>query len=521
MKVDRVLIVDDREESLYLLRALLQGHGYEVASAANGAEALDAARKDLPDLIIADILMPVMDGFALCREWKKDEALKSIPFVFYTATYTDERDREFALSLGAERFIVKPEEPDALVAIVRETIQHVAGPSAAQTKPAAASSTESPTQALQEDEHVYLQHYNAALVRKLEAKMQQLEGANRELERDVVARQMVEDALRQSEGQLRTLIDTLPDLVWLKDPEGVYLSCNRRFERFFGAAEKDIVGKTDYDFIDKDLADAFRQHDKAALAAKGPTANEEAIVFAEDGHREILETIKMPVQASDGRLIGVLGVSRDITKRRVAEEEVRHTAKQLRRTVEGAVLAMSRVVETRDPYTAGHERRVAELATAIAADLGMEGEELTALRLGALIHDIGKIGVPAEILAKPGRLSEVEFSLIKQHPAAGFDILGAIDFGRPVAEMVRQHHERLDGSGYPRGLKGKDILPEARILAVADVVEAMSSHRPYRAELGMEAALAEVREHAGITFDVDVVEVCVRLVEEQGFQFTP
>ncbi|MCX6374286.1 MAG: HD domain-containing protein [Actinobacteria bacterium] len=149
------------------------------------------------------------------------------------------------------------------------------------------------------------------------------------------------------------------------------------------------------------------------------------------------------------------------------------------------------------------------------------GEALDALRLAALIHDVGKIAVPGEILSKPGRLSEVEFDLIKQHPAAGFDILAAIDFGLPVAEMVLQHHERLDGSGYPQGLAGKDVLPEARILAVADVVEAMSSHRPYRAALGMEAPLAEVRAHAGEKYDADVVASCVRLVEEQGFAFTP
>ena len=195
-------------------------------------------------------------------------------------------------------------------------------------------------------------------------------------------------------------------------------------------------------------------------------------------------------------------------------------AEQLRRTVEGAVLAMSHVVETRDPYTAGHERRVSELATAISAEMGMEGEELTALRLAGLIHDLGKVAVPAEILSKPGRLSTVEFDLIKQHAQTGFDILAAIDFGQPVAEMVLQHHERLDGSGYPRGLSGAEILPEARILAVADVVEAMSSHRPYRAALGMEAALAEIREHAGVRYDADVAAACYRVVEEQGFQFT-
>jgi PAS domain S-box-containing protein/putative nucleotidyltransferase with HDIG domain len=227
-----------------------------------------------------------------------------------------------------------------------------------------------------------------------------------------------------------------------------------------------------------------------------------------------------PERTEDG---GTLwhGIISDITERKLAEEEIHRQAEQLRRTVQGAVLAMSHVVETRDPYTAGHERRVAELAEAIAAEMGFAGEELEALRLAALIHDIGKIAVPAEILARPGRLSDVEFNLIRQHPASGFDILEAIDFGSPVAEFVLQHHERLDGSGYPRGLAGDQVLPEARIIAVADVVEAMSSHRPYRAALGLEAALGEVCAHAGLRYDADVVAACVRLFREQGFTLTP
>jgi PAS domain S-box-containing protein len=339
--------------------------------------------------------------------------------------------------------------------------------------------------------------------------------------RDIGERKRAEEALRESEAHLRTLIDTIPDLVWLKDPEGTYLSCNRRFESFFGAPVCDILGKTDYDFTNADQADAFRQHDLAAMTAAVPTANEEEIVFAADGHHEVLETIKTPVHDSDGRLIGILGVGRDITERKQAEEEVRLHAEQLQRTVEGAVLAMSRMVESRDPYTAGHERRVAELATAIGAEMGMAGAELDALRLAGTIHDLGKIAVPAEILAKPGRLSEMEFNLIKAHPTIGSEILADVDFGSPVAEIVLQHHERLDGSGYPRGLRGDEVLPGARILAVADVVEAMSSHRPYRAALGIEAALTEVREHAGVTFDAKVVAACVLLLEERDFQFAP
>ena len=335
---------------------------------------------------------------------------------------------------------------------------------------------------------------------------------------DITARKHAEERVRRSEAELRTLIDTLPDLVWLKDPKGVYLSCNPRFESFFGAAEKEIVGKTDYEFTDADQADSFRHHDQAAMAAAAPTANEEELVFADDGHKEILETIKTPVHDSDGRLIGILGVGRDITGRRKAEEEMRLHAEQLQRTLEGAVLAMSHMVESRDPYTAGHERRVGELATAIGAEMGMTGEDLDALRLAGTIHDIGKVAVPAEILSKPGRLSEIEFSIIKAHPETGFEILADVDFGSPVAEMVLQHHERLDGSGYPRGLKGAEILPEARILAVADVVEAMSSHRPYRPALGMEAALTEVRTHAGVKFDADVVAACESVLAG-GFAF--
>ena len=337
---------------------------------------------------------------------------------------------------------------------------------------------------------------------------------------DVTERKQAAEEMRRSEAQLRTLIDTLPDLVWLKDPDGVYLSCNPRFESFFGASEQEIVGKTDYDFTHAVQAHSFLLHDQAAMTTTTATVNEEKIVFADDGHAEVLETIKTPVHDSDGRLIGVLGVGRDITERKQAAEEVRLHAEQLQRTVEGAVLAMSHMVESRDPYTAGHERRVAELATAIGVEMGMKGTQLDALRLAGTIHDVGKIAVPAEILSKPGRLSEIEFELIKAHPTTGFEILADVDFGSPVAEMVLQHHERLDGSGYPRGLRGEAILPGARILAVADVVEAMSSFRPYRAALPLEVALAEIEGGAGTRYDADVCEAGLRLFREKEFRFS-
>jgi CheY-like chemotaxis protein len=189
----RILIVDDREENRYLLQALLQGNGYEIVTAIHGADALEKARQNLPDLIIADILMPVMDGFVLCREWMKDERLKAIPFIFYTATYTDERDREFALGLGARQFIVKPAEPDAFLAAVRETLRLVESSSA--TPP------DIPTEG-HEEESVFLKQYNEVLVRKLEAKMEELEKTNSDLVRDIALRKAAEENTRQLNEQL-------------------------------------------------------------------------------------------------------------------------------------------------------------------------------------------------------------------------------------------------------------------------------------------------------------------------------
>ncbi len=191
--------------------------------------------------------------------------------------------------------------------------------------------------------------------------------------------------------------------------------------------------------------------------------------------------------------------------------------KQLRDGLEGTVQAVSAMVEMRDPYTAGHERRVAELACAIAGEMGMSEEQLRGIHLASTVHDLGKIQIPAEILSKPGRLTEVEYSLIRQHPKTGYEILKNIEFPWPIAQIILQHHERLDGSGYPQGLKGEEILLEARILAVSDVVEAMASHRPYRPGLGVQTAMAEIRKNRGRFYDEGVVDACIRLFEEKNY----
>lgn len=197
--------------------------------------------------------------------------------------------------------------------------------------------------------------------------------------------------------------------------------------------------------------------------------------------------------------------------------ELRESERKLRRSLLDSISAIAATIEMRDPYTAGHQRRVADLATTIARELRLSEEQIEGLYLASTVHDIGKIRIPAEILSKPGKLTEAEFSLIKQHSEAGYEILKAIDFPWPIATAVLQHHERMDGSGYPNGLRNGEALLEARILAVADVVEAMVSHRPYRAGLGVDAALEEITRHRSVRYDSDVVDACLKLFREQRY----
>jgi putative two-component system response regulator len=197
---------------------------------------------------------------------------------------------------------------------------------------------------------------------------------------------------------------------------------------------------------------------------------------------------------------------------------LKNSMEKLETTMAGIIRAITSVVETRDPYTAGHQRRVADLAKAMAAKTGLSPEEIEGIHMAALIHDLGKIRVPAEILSKPGRLTANEFNIIKEHSQVGYDIIKEIEFPWPVATIVLQHHERLDGSGYPSGLSGDDILVESRIIAVADVVEAMASHRPYRPGLGIDAALEEILKNSGTRYDADLGRVCAQLFREDHYQ---
>jgi len=208
----------------------------------------------------------------------------------------------------------------------------------------------------------------------------------------------------------------------------------------------------------------------------------------------------------------------DIAERKRTEEKLQHTLDSLRKAISTTVQVMVSVVETRDPYTAGHQLRSSKLARAIATEMGLPQEKIDGIRMAGSIHDIGKLSIPAEILSKPTKLTNIEFSLIKEHSRNGYEMLKDVESPWPLAEIVHWHHERMDGTGYPRNLKGDEILMEARIMAVADVVEAMASHRPYRPALGIEAALEEIEKNRGTLYDVGAADACLRLFREKGFQ---
>ena len=232
--------------------------------------------------------------------------------------------------------------------------------------------------------------------------------------------------------------------------------------------------------------------------------------------RTVAETV-VAIRFDSGAIQYFDGILEDITERKQAQLQLQQSLQRLQKTIKEIIQAMAYIGEVRDPYTAGHQRRVAQLSFEIAKMMGLQDQEYEGLTMAAFVHDIGKILVPADILSKPGKLTKPEFDMLKDHTRIGYEILKTIEFPWPIAKIVLQHHERMDGSGYPAGLMGNQIIIEAKILAVADVVEAMSSHRPYRPALGVDKALEEINQHRGTLYDTQVVDACVKLFMDKGF----
>jgi PAS domain S-box-containing protein/putative nucleotidyltransferase with HDIG domain len=327
------------------------------------------------------------------------------------------------------------------------------------------------------------------------------------------------ETLATSETSYRTLAEASPDTIYVVDSD-----CRVRYMnglaawRFGMTATKEFVGLPLVRLFEAETGARIVAAVESVLASGQPYEADSLIAYPEG--ESWTHTRLVPLKDGDGCTSSVLGVTTDITGRKRVEGALRESILRQEGITEGVIAALARTVDVRDPSTAGHQRRVSELATAIARHMGLDERTARGVQVAGMLHDVGKINIPAEILSKPGRLSEIEFQLIKAHPRTAHEILEPIDFDFPLAEIVVQHHERLDGSGYPAGPSGEEILPEARILAVADVVEAMISDRPYRAALPLEEAMAELEGGSGSRYDAAACEAAIRLFREQGFAFS-
>ena len=615
-----ILIVDDNDTNLYVLKSLLESESMETITAKNGKEALAKARSHPPDLIVSDILMPVMDGYTLCRHWKSDDQLKHIPFIFYTATYTEAKDEKFALSLGADLFIVKPQEPEVLINMLSKFLsaQYVVKP--AQLKPLG-------------EEMEFFRQYNEILFSKLEKKMLDLETANQQLKmleeryrlsfentsdvifivdenlnilsmsqsaekilgykpeefigklvtdmkhiftpasferaiadamlilkgetisakiyefmakdgtikigevsgspimrngqvtgfvsiaRDITDRRRMEDELRNSAQKYRTILEDMNDMYYELDLKGNMTFFNKALLSLTARSPEELQGMNFRDYMSSEGSeDALKIFGEIYKTGKPRLFVNE--IVTKTGEVKYFESQAGLLLDENKQPIGFRGIARDITDRKKAQDERDQVLARLRKTLGTMIQAMSAAVEARDPYTSGHQRRVAALARSIAAEMNLSRDQIEGIRMAASIHDMGKISIPAEILSMPRKLSKLEFDLVKTHSQAGHDIIKDIDFPWPIANIILQHHERINGSGYPHGLRGDNILLEARILAVADVVEAMASYRPYRPALGLDTALEEITRNKNILYDGEVVEACLKIFREKKYEFT-
>jgi PAS domain S-box-containing protein len=799
-----ILIAFEREAELSALDQLLSGRGHRVVRSGNGLAALDAARREPPHAIVSDIVLPRMDGFALCRKWKQDERLQAIPFLFYTRRHDDPKYERFALELGAERFLARSVPPETLVAALEELLANVpkGNGSSGNTTPLptldetviqrtvgldkAQRAAEAEKMArIAELESSQRKHAEAAeraqqAHGRLLGQIEELEATNRRLAAgearfrrvfeanplpmwiadhatggfiavndaalvlygysraeflalkgsaleaadaedgaatiahqrkdgsalkvalssheiefdgrsadlvsayDLTARladeQKLRDeaaALRKESVNARTLVEAAPDGCWILDSNGRIVDVNAAYCRMAGYSREELLGMNASQIEDQStgettmrlqlgrvqgggryetkhrcrdgtlldvevsvgvmeadsfgdnmvlirdvaqrrretvaqragqrqlefLVDLFKQSesfdesaivrrviDQAADATGSPLAYlyfvdparktislaawrdrsqplatmvdaeprpvARAGLFTEcvrarhptssndltrkpqqDGLPDLQRYLAVPMIAGD-ETVAVLGVGNreagygEDDQRalsaladsvwRVLQSKRAHAATlgSLQRTdvaMQGMIDSMVRMIERHDPYTAGSSRRLAALAVALGREAGLDGERQHALRVAALLHDVGNIAVPASILSKPAPLTETELAIMRTHVDEGCQLLADIDFGAPIADIIYQSHERYDGSGYPRGLKGEEILVEARILAIADTVEAMCSPRPYRPAAGMEAAIDVINRGAGRLYDLHLVAACTRLVRQHGF----
>ncbi len=451
----RILHLEDdiNDAELIAAKIAMAGISVEFERVETEEDFLNALRYNKFDIILCDYALPSYDGMAALEA--KRRLCPNVPFIFVSGTMGEEPAID-ALRLGATDYVLKHRLSRLVPAVTR---------------------------ALNE----------AEMVR---------------------TRMKAEQSLRESEAKFREIFDSIIDLFYRTDAEGRVLIVSPSAASVLEYSPEELVGKN---LLDCFLVEEDRQRFKTMLEEFSEVREFEAPMLTKQRKVVWVSTNARLYPDERGGILGVQGVARDITDRKHAEDELRSVAQKFKKALDGSIAAMSAIVEMRDPYTSGHQKRVAQLAGTIASELALSGEQIEAVYTAAAIHDVGKISVPSEILSKPSRLNHIETMFVRRHPQEGYSILANIDFPWPLAEIVYQHHERFDGSGYPRGLTAVDMLAESRIIAVADVVEAMASHRPYRPALGIETALCEIEEHSGELYCPEVVAACLRLFREKDY----
>lgn len=498
------LIVDDIEDNRISLNAILNDafESSDIFMADNGQKALSMAKEKDPDVILLDIIMPDMDGFAVCKKLKSDPVMRDIPVVILTALQETRDNRMKGLEAGAEAFLSKP------VDMLELTVQIKAMLRIREANLLKRNERENLAK-LVTDKTGDLEKTQVALLNLLD-----------DLRSENETRKKTEQELKETEVLLTTVMENLPVGIAVNTVgEDVHFQyMNDNFGKYYRVKKDRLMSEKDFwQVVYEDPA--FREEIKRRVLSDCETGNPDLMqwqdipITRQNEETSWVAARNIPVPGKPLMISTVW----DVTEHIKAEQDNIRSLEVLRKTLASIVRAMSTTVEIRDPYTAGHQKRVADLARAIAEEMQMNQEQIEGLFMAAQIHDLGKISVPAELLSMPRKLTDIEFGLIKTHSQSGYDILKDIDFPWPIARIILEHHEKNDGTGYPQGITGNGILIESQILAVADAVEAIASHRPYRAALGVNVALEEIEKQSGVGFSREVVDATLRIFREQKY----
>ena len=472
----RVLLLEDNPGDARLVQEALAENApgeFVVTWVERLADALARAATEPFDVMLCDLNLPDSSGMAGPRSIV--ERFPALPLVVLTGSHVLSMGRD-AIHLGLQDYLVKGKsDPEVVVRTLRYAMERKGLENA-------------------------LIAANSALEERVAERTADLEVSNR--------------VLRSSLERNQAFLRNASDGVYILDAEGKVLELSDSLCTMLGYTRAELMG-AHVSLWNAQWSPLELRSVLGKLAAKADRSEFETRHRRKDGTILDVEVSGQRLELSGQTLLYLS--ARDVTEKKRADRQILDQIEQLKSSVMSTVEVATVLNEMRDPYTAGHERRVAAIAAAIGAHLGFDENRQEGLRVAGHLHDVGKVIVPSEILSKPGKLGALEYQMIQGHAQAGFDVLKNVKFPWPVAEVALQHHERMDGGGYPQGLKGEAILLEARIMAVADVVEAMSSHRPYRSGLGIEEALAEVEGGGGTKYDRTVVEACLTLFREKGY----